>query len=174
MAIKFDIGNPARERGQAIIECVVFSFFALMLAAAACEGAKYCLAQASVESTATEAVRALAANPSMSQGELASKVSSPMSISYTKGDTETTKYTHKLANGTYASDGSANYTDRTSYVSTNKYTVTVTMKCSYMTGLGTIMKFAGAGDVGTYTVTARHSVDVDTTATNKGDGTSNW
>lgn len=169
MAFKFDIDNPARERGQAIIEMVVFSFFALILAAAACEGAKYCLAQASVEATATEAVRALAANPNMKQSELASKVSAPMSITFKVGAAETTNYKHKLSNGT---SGSSKYTDRDSQVATNKYTVKVTMNCSYMTALGKIMKIAGGTN--SYTVTAIHAVDVDTTATSNGKGGSNW
>lgn len=169
MAFMFDIGNPARERGQAIIEMVVFSFFALILVAAACEGAKYCLAQASVEATATEAVRALAANPSMKQSELASKVSSPMSITFKVGNEETTTYKHKLSNGT---DGDSKYTERESQVATRKYTVKVTMNCSYMTGFGKIMKIAGGTD--SYTVTAIHAVDVDTTAISNGSGGSNW
>ncbi len=157
-----DNDRPLRERGQAIIECVVFSFFAMLIAAAACEGAKYCFAQASAEAAATEACRLVAANPTVSADTIKAKakVAAPnignCTITFSPAaNTESTTYDHYLSDGT-------SYTKRSSKVQTRKYTVTVSVTCTYMTGLGKIVQ-VGSGTKN-YTVKATHSLDIDTTA----------
>ncbi len=166
------VKNPMLERGQAIIECVVFSFFAMLIALAACEGAKYCFAQASAEAVATEACRLVAANPETSSDTIKTKslLAAPNIGNCTitcapATNTESKTYTHHL------NDGSKTV-DRSSNVETRKYTITVTVKCSYMTGLGKIMQIAGGTD--SYTVKSIHSLDIDTTAVPNTEGSSSW
>ncbi len=169
---KSGTASPARERGQAIIECVVFAFFAMAIAVAACEAAKYAFAQASVEAAATEAARAYAANPNASTDSIKETVfaASPnlknATITKRMGNPEVEKYQHKLANGS-----GDDYISRDSYVSTEKFMVVVSMECSYVSGIGKIMNLGGGRD--TYTVTAYHALDIDSTAV-AGDGASEW
>ncbi len=183
----------AAERGQALIEFVVFSFFAVLIGMAACEGGKYCFAQASAEQACTAACREISQgyseDASYDPSDAATKAEIDAVVKKAApnvvGDVEWSdsglslqgkdnavggeKYTHHL------SDASGNASTRTSYVYYGENTVTVKVKCSYISSIGKLLCAVGASSDGTYTVTSTHNMQVDATLHSSGQsGKSGW
>ena len=150
--------------GQGLVEAAMFSFLALLLAAAACEGGKWCLAQACAESAATAVVRTVSAdlNGMPSDEEVlaaARSAASPFEVESATVEAsaaETETYDHKLE-----ADGS--YVDRRSTVSSTPCTVTVKLKADYITSLGKVLAIGTGSDGTAYEVTSVHAFSKDST-----------
>jgi Flp pilus assembly protein TadG len=183
----------AAERGQALIEFVVFSFFAVLIGMAACEGGKYCLAQASAEQACTAACREISQgysedasydpSDSVTKAEIDAVVrkaapnvvgdvqwsDSGLILQGKDNSTGGERYTHHL------SDSDGNASTRTSYVYYGEDTVTVKVKCSYISSIGKLLCALGTGSDGTYTVTSTHDMQVDATLHSSGkSGKNGW
>lgn len=176
---RWALSNPrAAERGQALIEFVVFSFFAVIIGMAACEGGKYCLAQASAETACTAACREIAEQYALhgtvneDDVDAVIKAAAPniigsVSWSEKNGNSQTTSYVHHLA------DSAGEQADRESSVSLSSSTVTVEIESSYLSSIGRALTALGGTD--SYKVTSTHTVQIDDTLVSGGtSGSSAW
>ena len=168
----------AAERGQALIEFIVFSFFAVIIGMAACEGGKYCLAQASAETACTAACREIAEQyalyGSLNEDDVdevirsaAPNIVGNVTWNEKAGKTSTTSYTHHLT------DSDGDQVDRASAVRLSSTTVNVEIECSYISSVGRMFMALGGSD--TYKVTSTHIVQIDDTLVSGGsEGNSAW
>lgn len=172
------IGNEAhaREAGQAVIEGVIACIIALNVAMAGIDLGKYALAWTSCDQAATEACRALMADPAAigtapstvtGKPRAAALAASPnLDDAQTQIEVEKTAdtaqaYTHRLSSSV----------ERASTADTHRAKLTLSTKTKALTWVGMLL---GAGADGSYDVKVERTFEYDTTGLPTEQGGGKW